>query len=88
MPEPISIEGPVELVRGHLCLRIPLEMGGDRLFDMAPPNTYLDGEYLVVIIPAWLAEKLNIAEGSLVIVDNANGKFTITRSAKNDERAH
>jgi len=33
------------------------------------------------VIQPWLAEKLRIVAGSLVVVDNVNGKFTITRSA-------
>jgi len=32
-----------------------------------------------------LAEKLRIGEGSLVFVDNQNGKLNITRSAANDD---
>jgi len=47
----------------------------------------IDGEFLKVVIQPWLAEKLRIRAGSLVIVDNLNGKFTITRSAANDEPA-
>ena len=47
----------------------------------------IDGEFLKVVIQPWLAEKLRIATGSLVIVDNVTGGFTITRSAANDEPA-
>jgi hypothetical protein len=32
-----------------------------------------------------MAKRLRIGEGSLIFVDNFNGKFTITRSAKNDD---
>jgi len=39
---------------------------------------------LIVVIPPSLAEALRIEAGSVVFVDNANGKFTITRSAEND----
>jgi len=38
-----------------------------------------------VVIQPWLAEKLRIGAGSLVFVDNCDGKFNITRSAKNDD---
>ena len=41
----------------------------------------VEGEYLKVVIQPWLAEKLRIVAGSLVVVDNVNGEFTITRSA-------
>jgi hypothetical protein len=85
MTDSISLEGPVELVNGKLMIRIPLAVGGDRLAPLAGGIGEIDGEYLIVVIQPWLAEKLRIAEGSLVIVDNENGKFTITRSAANDE---
>jgi hypothetical protein len=85
MTTPISLEGPVELVNGKLMVRIPLAAGGDKLAPLARGIGETDGEYLNVVIQPWLAEKLRIAEGSLVFVDNKNGKFTITRSAANDE---
>ena len=82
----ISLEGPVELINGQLILRIPLAVGGDKLALLAKGIGETDDEYLNVVIQPWLAEKLRIGEGSLVIVDNENGKFTITRSAANDEK--
>ena len=85
MPEPISIEGPVELLDGKLTIRIPLEAGGDQLAPFARGMGVVDGEFLNVVIQPWLAEKLRIEAGSLVFVDNKNGNFTITRSAANDE---
>jgi hypothetical protein len=85
MPEIVSLEGPVELISGKLTIRIPLAVGGDKLAPSARGIGEIEGDYLNVTVPPWLAEKLRIATGSLVIVDNLNGKFTITRSAKNDQ---
>ena len=85
MSDYISLEGPVELLDGALMLRIPLAAGGDMLAPLARGIGETVGEHLIVVIRPWLAEKLNIAAGSLVVVDNENGKFTITRSAANDE---
>lgn len=82
----ISLEGPVELINGQLILRIPLSVGGDKLALLTKGIGETDDEHLNVVIQPWLAEKLRIGEGSLVIVDNENGKFTITRSATNDEK--
>jgi hypothetical protein len=82
---PISIEGPLENKGGLLFLRIPRDLGGDELAKLARGISSLRGDFLELEIKPWLAEKLNIAEGSLVVVDNLSGKFTITRSAKNDE---
>ena len=87
MTDPISLEGPVELIDGKLILRIPLAAGGDQLAPLARGIAETDGEYLNVVIQPWLADKLRIGPGSLVFVDNKNGKFTITRSAANDESA-
>lgn len=80
----ISIEGPVERIEGNLVLRIPLSAGGEQLAPLARGIGLIEGDYLCVVIKPWLAEKLRIEEGSLVIVDNNNRKFTITRSAEND----
>jgi hypothetical protein len=80
----VSLEGPVELVDGELVVRIPLSAGGDKLAPLARGIGQVIGDCLVVEIRPWLAEKLRIGEGSLVVVDNRNGKFTITRSASND----
>ena len=88
MADSISIEGPVELIDGNLTLRIPLSVGGDKLAPLARGIGQIEGAYLEVIIKPWLAEKLRIVAGSLVIVDNKNGKFTITRSAANDRAGH
>jgi hypothetical protein len=88
MAEVVSLEGPVEVVNGELAILIPLEVGGAVLAPLAKGIGEIDGEFLKVVIRPWLAEKLRIAAGSLVIVDNANGKFTITRSPANDKGTH
>ena len=85
MDDYISIEGPVELVNGELMIRIPLSDGGDELAPLARGIGQIEGDCLCVVIKPWLAEKLRIVEGSLVVVDNKNGKFTITGSATNDQ---
>ncbi|MEA3188343.1 MAG: hypothetical protein QOD99_2173 [Chthoniobacter sp.] len=85
MPDEISVEGPVELIDGKLTLQIPLGAGGDKLAPFARGIGEIDGENLNVVIQPWLAEKLRIGVGSLVSVDNYNGKFNVTRSAKNDD---
>ncbi len=81
----ISIEGPVELLDGQLVLQIPLVAGGDKLAPFAKGIGEVDGDFLNVVVQPWRADKLRISAGSWVVVDNCNGKFTITRSAKNDD---
>ena len=88
MVDVVWLEGPVEVVNGELAILIPLEAGGAVLAPLAKGIGEIDGEFLKVVIRPWLAEKLRIGAGSLVIVDNTNGKFTITRSPANDEGTH
>ena len=73
------------MIGGKLILRIPLGAGGDKLAQLARGIGETDGENLNVLIQPWLAEKLNLGVGSLVVVDNHSGKLTISRSAKNDD---
>lgn len=77
MSEPISLQGPVEKIGGKLVLRIPLEAGGQELFECSHGISEIEGEYLKVLIPEWLAGMLRIDEGSMVSVNNQNGKFNI-----------
>ncbi len=83
MEKEISIVGPIELIDGHLTLRIPLRMGGQELAPIAPPTSSVKGDFLYVVIPEWLAEKISVKEGSLVDVTNQDGKFNIIRNEKN-----
>jgi hypothetical protein len=84
MTDFVSLEGPLENIDGKLVLRIPLEAGGNKLALFARGIGEIENDYLKVIIQPWLAEKLRVSADSLVIVDNKNGKFNITRSAAND----
>jgi len=73
------------MVNGELAIVIPLEAGGTVLASLAKGIAEIDGEFLKIVIQPWLAEKLRIGVGSLVIVDNVYGKLTITRSGVNEE---
>lgn len=73
----ISLKGPVEKIGNKLMLRIPLEIGGLSLLDFTRKIGSVVDDDLVIIIPESLAEKLNIKEGSMVNVNNKDGKFNI-----------
>lgn len=77
MDEIASLQGPVEKVDGKLVLLIPLAAGGDQFITCARGISEIEGEYLKVVIPEWLSGMLRIEEGSVVSVDNENGKFNI-----------
>jgi hypothetical protein len=72
-----SLEGPVERVDGRLTLVIPLAAGGCEFIRCTSGISEVDGEDLKIKIPDRLAVELGIREGSLVQVDNENGKFNI-----------
>jgi hypothetical protein len=76
------------MIDGNLTLRIPLSVGGDKLAPLARGIGQIEGDCLCVVIKPWLAEKLRIEAGSLIVVDNKNGKLTITRSAVNDQTSN
>lgn len=73
----VSIEGPVESIDGKLVLRIPLRDGGDKLAKAAASIGRIEGDVLRVDIPAWLADKVGLAAGMTVIIDNQGGTFNI-----------
>ena len=75
---PVSIKGPVLKVDGKFTLLIPLEAGGNDLIKCSRGIAEIEGEDLKVTIPDWLSDKMGLEEGSLVHVDNEDGKFNIT----------
>ena len=85
----VSIEGSIERHGDDLVLRIPLETGG---FELAPYASGVgeidEAGCLCIVIEQWMADHLRVFEGSIVIVDNEDGKLRITRSKANDRRVH
>jgi hypothetical protein len=76
----ISLRGPIEREGSRLVIRIPLDEGGCDLHLVCQQISEIDGDDLVVPIPKWLAEKISVAEGTIVHVDNRGGKFNITKA--------
>lgn len=58
-----TLQGSVEKVDGKLVLYIPLSAGGDQFIECSKGISELQGEYLKVVIPEWLAGTLRIEEG-------------------------
>jgi hypothetical protein len=81
MDELMSLQGPVLKIDGELVLIIPLEAGGDELVQCSRGISEVQGNYLRVVIPEWLAGMLRIEEGDLVCVSSADGKFHIQPSS-------
>lgn len=72
-----SLEGPVEKADGEFVLLIPLDCGGDQFIECSRGVSKVDGGYLKITIPESIVDLLRIEEGSLVSVDNKNGKLNI-----------
>ena len=82
MEDLMSWEGLVVEVNGELMLLISLD-GGSELMECSRGISEVQGEYLKIVIPEWLAGMLRIEEGDLVSVGNADGQFHIqTRSPR------
>lgn len=77
MADVTYLRGPVEKVDGKLVLSIPLSAGGDQFIECSKGISELAGEYLKIAIPEWLAGTFRIDEGSIVSIDNKDGKFNI-----------
>jgi hypothetical protein len=75
--EMISLVGPVEKRNSQLMLLIPLAEGGAELLACSQGISEVEGDYLKIAIPKWLAGALRIEEGDLVSVNNSRGKFNI-----------
>jgi hypothetical protein len=78
--EYISLCGPIEREGERLVIRIPLSAGGDQLRLVSMAISEIDGDDLVIPIPEWLAEKIQVGEGTEIFVDDRWGKFNITKA--------
>ena len=76
LEDELYLEGPVLKIDGQLTLMIPLSVGSD-LVACSHGISEVQGEFLKIIIPAWLAGLLRIDEGDIVRVRDDNGKFEI-----------
>jgi hypothetical protein len=81
MEEVMSLEGSVFKVKDELMLLIPLADGGLELVECSRGISEVQGEFLKIVIPEWLAGMLRIEEGDLICVHNTGGKFHINAAS-------
>lgn len=74
----ISLEGAVIKKDGQLMLLIPLSEAGEELKECSRGISTVDGNFLKIVIPEWLAGMLRVEEGDLVNVNNLQGRFNIS----------
>jgi hypothetical protein len=77
MKEVMTLQGPVLKVDGQLMLVIPLDAGGSELAECSRGIAEVQGSFLKILIPEWLAGILRIEEGDLVCVSNGEDKFHV-----------
>ena len=75
----VSLQGLIKSEGDKLVLRVPLNAGGAQLNLVASGISVIDGDDLVIIVPPWLAEKLQIVEGTKVCVEDRSGIFNIVK---------
>lgn len=76
MENGMALEGPVLKVNGELLLLIPLADGGSELLECSRGISEVQGEFLKIVIPEWLAGILRIEEGDLVRVSTDRALHT------------
>jgi len=69
-------EWPIVKANGELMLLVPL---AESIGSVNPSGGFLDmqGKFLKIVIPGWLAEILEVGEGDFLRVSNADGDFQI-----------
>ena len=80
MEKVTSLQGLVLKINGELVLIIPLSVGGSELMDCSRGISEVQGDFLRIVIPEWLAGMLRIDEGDLVCIDNSDGRLRIQPS--------
>jgi hypothetical protein len=78
----VSIHSPIERIDGKLMLQIPLAVGGRELAGYTKGIGRIEGHFLKIEIQPWMAEKLGVAEGTLMSVDNLTGEFRMQRAVE------
>lgn len=67
----------VQKIGRELVLLIPMAGIGDDFLECTRGIAAVQGQFLKVVLPDWLAAEIRIKEGSFVVVSNRDGKFNI-----------
>ncbi|MGC1490977.1 MAG: hypothetical protein WA798_06345 [Candidatus Acidiferrum sp.] len=70
MENVMSLEGPVLKIKGELMLLIPLVDGESDQVECSRGISEVQGEFLKIVIPEWIAGMLEIEEGDFVRVQS------------------
>ncbi|MBE7159400.1 MAG: hypothetical protein INR62_13380 [Rhodospirillales bacterium] len=75
----LALQGPVERRGNQFIFRVPLEAGGHQLKNVAHATAFEEGNDLVVLLPDWLATRMQLCEGAELHIDDRWGRLNITR---------
>jgi hypothetical protein len=75
-PDPVRIQGPLELIDGHWLLRIPLAVGGQQLVPLTRGIAEVRDDVLVITLPENLVQNLGLREGQHLWVNSENGELS------------
>jgi hypothetical protein len=82
MENVMSLEGPVLKVNGQLMLLIPLAEASTDAVERSRSISEVQGGFLKIVIPEWLAGMLEIEEGDLLRVQS-DGELRVGESSSN-----
>jgi len=78
-----TMTGPVVEHEGYFWLIIPLGQGGKHFIDCSKGVSLVEDGYLKIFIAARVAEGLGIRNGSMVQINNRDGKLNIRLADSN-----
>lgn len=78
-----TITGPAVEHGGNFWLIIPLEPGGKHFVDCTKGTSIVEDGYLKIFIAARVAEVIGIRNGSIVQIDNRDGKLNVQLTNSN-----
>jgi hypothetical protein len=73
----ISLEAPVLLVNGEYVLMVPLNCDAAEFAQCTHGIAVVQGDFLKIVIPPWLAGALRVEAGDRVVVSSESPKFGI-----------
>jgi len=69
---------------GKLVLNVPLANGGSEFVECSKGISKVEEKYLKIVVPDWMATKMGFGKGSLVDINNRDGKLHIDSAIESD----
>jgi len=79
LPDAFPLRARVQTLNGHLVVYVPLDRGGRQLASVTRGLSDIEGADLKIVIPEWLAQEIDVQDGTDISIDCQNGQFRLTR---------